>query len=515
MMNTMNNNIEKIPQEKFAFVQLDARLSDKKLETKARGYFADAMLRFSKNKSSVVAAWILLFLLLYAIFAPIISPYSADDKDNVYISAPAYVRWVSDLGIGILDGARTHGSQNETSMNYWRGIGEETGYAPLIKIVGETTELVKVRGQMVERKSYTIETNRYYETGIVYRTMTVEAFNALQDWQNETGIQVIYPYVEVPAMEGVNTNVAANLWYQCDNKGSAILDKDGNFIPNYSTNKETEATPYYSQRIEGDDGSYAYSKEKSGAVHARICYYNLYQYNNGTEPMYLMGTNSMGQDLFCAIGIGARFSLIFAVLVSSINMFLGAVYGAIQGYYGGWVDMLLDRIVDILSGVPFIVVTTLFQLHLAQKVGVLPSFLFAFVLTGWIGMAALVRKQFYRFKSLEFVMAARTLGAGDFRLMFKHIFPNALGTIVTSCALIIPSAISSETSMTYLGIVDLTTYAGATIGTLLSTGQASMTTAPHGMFWPSLFFALLMISFNLFGNGLRDAFNPSTRGADD
>ena len=112
-------------------------------------------------------------------------------------------------------------------------------------------------------------------------------------------------------------------------------------------------------------------------------------------------------------------------------------------------------------------------------------------------------------------MAARTLGAGDARLMFKHIFPNALGTIITSCALIIPGTISSETSMTYLGIVDLATYAGTTIGTLLSSGQASMTTAPHAMFWPSLFFALLMISFNLFGNGLRDAFNPSTRGADD
>ncbi len=514
MMNN-KNNMEKIPQEKFAFVQLDARLSDKKLETKARGYFADAMLRFSKNKSSVVAAWILLFLLLYAVIAPLISPYSVHMKDNVYINSPAYVRWVADLGIGMLDGARTHTSQNETSMNYWRGIGEETGYAPLIKIISEQIELVKVRGQMVERSTYTIETNRYFETGIVYRTMAVEDFNALQDWQNETGIQVIYPYVEVPAMEGVNTNVAANLWYKCDNKGSAILDEDGNFIPAYSTRKEVEGAPYYSQRIEGDDGSYIYSMSRSGAVHVRVCYYNLYQYNNGHEPMYLMGTNSLGQDLFCAIGIGARFSLIFAVLVSSINMFLGAVYGAIQGYYGGWVDMLLDRIVDILSGVPFIVVTTLFQLHLAQKVGVLPSFLFAFVLTGWIGMAALVRKQFYRFKSLEFVMAARTLGAGDFRLMFKHIFPNALGTIVTSCALIIPSAISSETSMTYLGIVDLTTYAGSTIGTLLSSGQASMTTAPHGMFWPSLFFALLMISFNLFGNGLRDAFNPSTRGADD
>lgn len=157
----------------------------------------------------------------------------------------------------------------------------------------------------------------------------------------------------------------------------------------------------------------------------------------------------------------------------------------------------------------------LFQLHLAQKVGVVWSFLFAFVLTGWIGMAALTRKQFYRFKSQEFVMAARTLGASDFRLMFKHIFPNGLGTIITSCALIIPSMISSETNMTYLGIVDLNSYVGTTVGTLLSQGQANMTTAPHAMFWPSVYFALLMISFNLFGNGLRDAFNPSTRGAED
>jgi oligopeptide transport system permease protein len=130
-------------------------------------------------------------------------------------------------------------------------------------------------------------------------------------------------------------------------------------------------------------------------------------------------------------------------------------------------------------------------------------------------MAALTRKQFYRFKSQEFVMAARTLGASDFRLMFKHIFPNGLGTIITSCALIIPSMISSETNMTYLGIVDLNSYVGTTVGTLLSQGQANMTTAPHAMFWPSVYFALLMISFNLFGNGLRDAFNPSTRGAED
>ena len=162
-----------------------------------------------------------------------------------------------------------------------------------------------------------------------------------------------------------------------------------------------------------------------------------------------------------------------------------------------------------------VVVITLFNLHLSKTFGPVGAFLLAFILTGWIGMAALTRKQFYRFKSQEFVMAARTLGASDKRLMFKHIFPNAIGTIITSCALVIPGVIRSETSFSYLGIVDLQSYVGATIGTLLSDGNAAVTTAPHTLLWPSLFLGLLMICFNLFGNGLRDAFNPSLRGTED
>ena len=510
---SMNKEFEHISQEKFAFVQMDARIHDKKLDTKARSYMADAVLRFRKNKSSVVAAWILLFLLIFAVVSPLISPYTMDDKDNTYVNSPAYVPSIAKMGLGILDGARTHTSQNETAMNFWRGIGVETGLDPIIEILGESTELVKIRGKMVERSTYTISANRYYEPGIVYRNFSYEEFNKIQDWQLETGIQVIYPYVESKDISNITDN--PNIWYKVDSKGAAVLDEDGNFVPMYSTRSEIEGTPYYSQRIEGDDGSYIYSVSKSGSVQCRVCYYNYYQYLNGTEPTYIFGTDSLGRDLFAAIGKGARFSLLFAICVSVINLTIGAFYGAVQGYYGGWVDMILDRISDVLSGVPFVVVTTLFQLHLAQKVGVVPSFLFAFVLTGWIGMAALTRKQFYRFKSQEFVLAARTLGASDKRLMFKHIFPNGLGTIITSCALVIPSAISSETNMSYLGIVDLNSFAGATIGTLLSSGQANMTTAPHAMLWPSIYFALLMISFNLFGNGLRDAFNPSTRGGDD
>ena len=516
-MSNVNNNFEHIPQEQFRFVQMDANLRDKRLETKARSFFQDAMIRFRKNKSSVIAAWILLMLVVFALVSPIVSPYGIEDRDPLFINYPAYVPAIAEKGWGILDGAKVHASQNDAAMNHWKGIAQETGMDPVLGVVATHETEVLYRGKWVTRYTYDLEVNRYYELGIEYWTLNYQEFQKIQDWQNETGIQVIYPWVEYSAIQDIRDN--PDLWYKVDSKGTAQLDKDGNFIPVYSTRKEVEGAPYNSIRIEGDEGDYIYSVAVSGAVKVRLCYYNYYIYLNDMEPTYLFGTTNFGQDLFSAIGVGARFSLIFAVIIAAINMFNGAVYGSIQGYYGGMIDMALDRFSDILSGVPFVVVTTLFQLHVAPALpagyGVFAALVLTFIVTGWIGMAALTRKQFYRFKSQEFVMAARTLGASDARLMFKHIFPNAIGTIITSCALIIPGVIGSETSLTYLGIVNLQDTVGTTIGTLLSQGNATFVNAPHTMLWPSLFLGLLMICFNLFGNGLRDAFNPSMRGVED
>ena len=175
----------------------------------------------------------------------------------------------------------------------------------------------------------------------------------------------------------------------------------------------------------------------------------------------------------------------------------------------------MERIAEILGEVPFLVVATLFQMHLAKKVGPVPSLLFAFVMTGWIGIAGRVRMQFYRFKNQEYVLAARTLGASDKRLIFRHIFPNAIGTIITSTVLIIPNVVYSESMLTYLGIVNLETSGITSVGTMLSHGQTYMSTNPHILLFPALFISLLEIAFNLFGNGLRDAFNPSLRGAEE
>ena len=160
-------------------------------------------------------------------------------------------------------------------------------------------------------------------------------------------------------------------------------------------------------------------------------------------------------------------------------------------------------------------VSTLFQLHLSKKVGVVTALLFAFVLTGWLGMASRVRMQFYRYKNQEYILAARTLGASDARLMFRHIFPNALGTLITSCALMIPSVVYSESNLSYLGIINLDSATLSSIGSMLSAGQPMLASYPHMILFPALLISLMMISFNLFGNGLRDAFNPSLRGTED
>ena len=292
----------------------------------------------------------------------------------------------------------------------------------------------------------------------------------------------------------------------------------------YFANGSFKGDNYYSKmRIEGEDEyQYSYAIQKDGSMYeVRVNYYEYYRYfhrhilhDRIATPFFLFGTTSYGQDIFTCLASGARFSFAFAIVVAIVNMIVGAIYGALEGYYGGKVDIILERIVEILSAVPFMIVITLMKYHMEHTPQALILFI-AFFATGWIGMSGLVRMQFYRFKNQEYVLASRTLGAKDLRIMFKHIFPNSLGTIVTSSVLVIPGMIFSETSLSYLGIINLSTSNITSVGTLLAGGQPYLVTYPHMILFPAIFISLLMLCFNLFGNGLRDAFNPSLRGTED
>lgn len=168
----------------------------------------------------------------------------------------------------------------------------------------------------------------------------------------------------------------------------------------------------------------------------------------------------------------------------------------------------MERFTEILGGVPWIIIMTLTILHLGNNFGV---FLLALILTGWIGTASVTRSQFYRYKRREYVLASRTLGAKDSRLIFKHILPNSIGPIVTGAVMMIPGIIFSEATISYLG---LGLQGLTSLGVALSEVQAYIYTDPYLIITGSLIIALLMISFNLFGNGLRDAFNPSLKGVE-
>ncbi len=245
---------------------------------------------------------------------------------------------------------------------------------------------------------------------------------------------------------------------------------------------------------------------ENGEYTATVCQYQYYGYSS--MPKFIFGTDDMGRDIFKLAFAGLFKSLLFAIVVAAICFCFGLVWGAISGYFGGNVDLIMERFSDILSGVPTVIVVTLCRLHLGDSLAV---FGLSLCLTGWLGTAGRTRTQFYRFKGREYVLASRTLGASDTRLIFKHILPNALGTIVTSTVLMIPSLIFTEASLSYLG---LGLQGGDSFGLILSQNQTYLESHPMLILFPSIIIALLMISFNLFGNGLRDALNPSLKGSD-
>ena len=417
------------------------------------------------------------------------------------------------------DGAE---KRSVSAVDYWQyiAIAEETG-VEVIKKTYDKYEVVTMMGTLkITDTWYNVYIDTYTEDGLRYVKLTSKEYKELQAYQDEHNIQIIYP--TVPALSGVE-KYNANVWYSTYqtglNKGlptGVNLETDEVEFKNIYDAYDGTDNYTSKMRIEGEGNLlYNYALRKQGNVYeVRLSYYKYYQYLYGHEPSFLFGSDQYGKDIFTRLAAGARFSLLFALAISAINLTIGAIYGAIEGYYGGAADMVMERISDILAGVPFMVVVTLFKLHIAEKVGAVGTLLFAFITTGWIGTAGTVRMQFYRFKNQEYVLAARTLGARDFRVMFKHVFPNSLGTIVTSSVLTIPGVIFSESSLSYLGILNLESGSVTSVGTLMANGQGQLATSPHIILFPALFIALLMISFNLFGNGLRDAFNPSLRGSE-
>ena len=473
---------------------------------RGRGYLGDAMYGLFRHVSAWIAAAIIVAVALFSLLVPLFVGRSDSLMDPYYAKLPPRVAMAN--GAGLFDGgvSRRLGSKGLIGLAAIAIGASSDGGATLRDVIdGEYSPIIEIGD--AEGRVYPVRVDSYLEVGFVYKAVDEEEYQSMLAWERESGRQILYPLIA--DNEFCPDRLDANAWYKADRDGTALREVEGGY-DRVDFTLDMSLLDNYARDSFGDV-IYALPSGES-ALRVRVLYYNYYLYKNGTAPNYILGTDSQGYDLALRVAGGIRVSLLIAVVVSLINLMIGAFVGAIEGYYGGVVDLALERVTDILSGVPFIVVATLFQIYLSDKAGAVPSLLFAFVLTGWLGTANRVRAQFYRFKNSEYVLAARSMGVSDARIMVRHILPNTLGTLITASALAIPGVIFTESMLSFLGIVNLGAEGITSLGTLMSDASDIWVNYPHLMIAPALVISLLMISFNLLGNGLRDAFNPNKAG---
>lgn len=620
---------KKIPKEKFNFVQREGKIFDKEFETKPVGYFQDAMIRFARNKTNVIASAILFTIILLSIFQPIFTTKNYIEQESSIAFLPPRIPILENFGIA--DGTINFENQpiDLATINPTTGYaGDPIGYDPQFidpdsRVYGtiacsEPRELC-TGGQAVlrlERNSLglTVESRRAFPLSVsTPNRLEIDVFQLPETGKLNIQVRVDGDFVTIQTITepgvtsidvqaalrqlGVESSISSPVRLNFTSEGlrefaaiSSVSLFQGSSTTPVILDTGFPLSQYQRIQIPGELGFYtrqngeiqvvtfdydAYGAlfgtrtinamakseydqivannpctiidnpenpngwlfsegcpieevlfENPGVVVGGINY-STYRVNvnyallNGYEevPYYLFGTTGAGRDLFSLIWVATRTSLLIGFVAAAINITIGVVFGAISGYYGGNVDILMQRFSEVVGRIPFLVVMAIF---IAVFGAGIQTLIFILIVSGWIGIAYTTRAQFYRYKGREYVLASRTLGAKDMRLIFRHILPNGIGTIITASILIIPATIFTESTISYLGFgighgqsfnVLGFTFSGVSVGVLLADGRPELVTRPHLTTFPAIVISILMITFNMFGNALRDALNPSLRGS--
>jgi len=228
--------------------------------------------------------------------------------------------------------------------------------------------------------------------------------------------------------------------------------------------------------------------------------------NEPPSSLHWFGTDDLGRDIFIRVWYGARISLIVGLSAAFIDLIIGMLWGGIAALAGGRTDEIMMRIVDILSAIPSLLVIIALMVVLGPG---LHTIIIALTVLGWITMARIVRGQLLQLKTQGYVLAARSLGAGFWHILFKHLFPNAIGPIIVTLTLTVPAAIFSEAFLSYMGLGVQAPI--ASWGTMASDGLPALEYYPWRLFFPASFISITMLAFNLVGDGMSDAFGKATR----
>lgn len=221
---------------------------------------------------------------------------------------------------------------------------------------------------------------------------------------------------------------------------------------------------------------------------------------------HLFGTDTLGRDIFTRISSGGRVSLFIAITAVMINCIIGIIYGGISGYAGGQVDNIMMRIIEVINGIPYLIIVILLMMVLEPGV---MTMVVAYAAVGWTGMARLVRGQVMSLKQQDYVVAAKVMGAKPTRVIFKHLIPNTLSVVIVNITLAIPNVIFTEAFLSYIGLG--VPVPQSSWGIMASDGSMVFQTYPSQLIIPAICISLTMLSFNLLGDGLRDALDPRLR----
>ncbi|MDY3947189.1 MAG: ABC transporter permease [Ezakiella sp.] len=229
--------------------------------------------------------------------------------------------------------------------------------------------------------------------------------------------------------------------------------------------------------------------------------------NLSPNSTHWFGTDSAGRDIWTRTWKGGRVSLTIGLVCAFVAMIVGVIYGSIAGLAGGWVDTVMMRFVEILSSLPYLLLIVLVQLWLDKQT--FGTMLLALIVTSWTGTSRMVRAEVLRIKSEEYVLAARVLGVKAWKIITRHLIPNAMSIVIVGVTFDIPGFIFSEAFLSYMGLGLMPP--DVSWGIMSSQAQQQLMFYPYQLFFPTLMIALTMLSFTLLGDGLRDALDPKLR----
>ena len=233
---------------------------------------------------------------------------------------------------------------------------------------------------------------------------------------------------------------------------------------------------------------------------------NVKMKNRGCSAEYWFGTDYLGRDLFSRVWMGARASIIIALVATALKLVVGTIYGAIMAHFGGWGDDLMMRIIEVINSLPSLLITILIMMILGNN---LFALLVALSITAWCSTARQVRGMIKQLKETEYVYAAEVLGASPMRIISKHYVTNMLGILILNASTAIPGFIFTEAGLSFLGIG--LTAPEISLGVLISLGQQTIDFYPTQLLFPCLVLCIIVMAFNLLGDGLRDALDPKLR----